>query len=543
MAIPQYLINSESRTFIRQFNNSFNRYDYYTCTVADTLSQSMGEVANEYYTDFKAGINFVESSTIIAPKERPSISIAGRIPRKYNSQLYQIATNKALSNMQLHFGRCYNPTIFNDFDEAIILENVSITNYTTDKLGSMSRDENAIINESVDLSVGYWYSIYKLAYFNIGSKIINDGFLPLSMDILECEECSNYDNQYCTLFVLTYNNLNPLSTPMRIYISDNDGRTWRYYELPLEIYLPTMISARYTSLTVFTDYTYIHFQTDTGLDSASKIFRIPTFDLLSSNGIWSLVANHGANNNIPSSDKIIKFKHNYYAPYVESVTYLYAAVSRIVNYGTVVNDTYTVSYVPRTNAIISEGSYHDIPLYMVNYKDQILFTGIFIGVPSVDHNPRKLYIAYTKDGTHWIEVPIVVDGSYATGIGTQYIHIVPINEKQWLVTVQNNTGVNVAYYTLNSGKSWKLISAAFKGDGLLATYAPTESVIFSDEYRSYDGGITAVPLPDNNSEIAYTATTSSSPSDLGDSHVPAMGCGNNPNKMFTYGYDGVFLFN
>jgi hypothetical protein len=541
MSSPQYLINSESRTFIRQYSDSYTKYDFYACTIADTLSQDNGEVVASYYPDFKYDGRFVESATIVSHGSRPTINIVGRIPRNFNSKIYQLTKDKIPANIQLHFGRCYNPTIFNDFDEAVILEDVRIVSYNTDRLGSLGRDENATINETVSVSVGHWYTIHKLAYSNIGAKIIADGFVPLSMDILDCDQCNNYSTEYCTIFVLARADFNPTTIPFRIYITENNGRTWRYVILPDEVYDQTIVAAQFSTISVFEDYVYLHLQATTGLSAETRIFSMATRDILRNDGIWSTNAVNGPNDKLPSSDRIIKFKNRLYAPYVESLTPDSSYLSRIVDFGTFVSNNYTVSYVPKTNAIYDIIEYHDTPLYLYNYKDQILFSGLYIGIPELDNDPRKLYIAYTKDGHNWNEVPIIVDGVQEFVFDPAHVHIAPLTDKHWIVTVQIEGESNVAYCTLNGGKTWKSIPVAFKDERFLATYIPTESIMFSDKNRSYDGGITSVPLPDNNSDIDYS-TDIGGFGLTGNSYGKAMGCKNNPNQMFTYGNTGVFLF-
>lgn len=544
----QYLINAESRTFIRKYSDSHMKYDFYSCTIADTLTHENGEVTSSYYLDSKYDEKFVESAVIVSANTRPTINIVGRIPRNYNSKIYQITKQKISASIQLHFGKCYNPTIFNDFDEAIILEDIRVVSYSTDRLGSLSRDENAVINETVSISVGYWYSIHKLAYSNIGSAILEDEYVPLSMDILDCPECLRDSEEYCPIFVLARPLNFPTSGPLRIYITENNGRTWRYVNLPELVYDATMVSAPFSTITAFSDYVYIHLQTATGVSAESRIFSIPTNDLAddetvwSINPIWTINAINGPNDMLHASDRIIKFKNNYYAPYVKTLTPDDSYLSRVVNFSGLIGSNYTVSYVPSTNATsIGFTDYHDTPLYLYNYKDEILFSGLYIGVPELDSDPRNLYVAYTKDGNIWIEVPIVVEGVQQVVYDSAHVHIAPITRNHWLVTVQIEDASNIAYMTLNGGKTWKSINAAFRDERFLATYIPTENVLFSDKQRSYDGGITAVSLPDNDSSISYTTNTNGF-GITGVSYGKAMGCRNNPNQMFTYGVDGVYLF-
>lgn len=160
----QPALNKDSRIFI---SVNDERYQYYHFMKLDTIDKSYGEVNSVWCPDPDRYSHFIEADTFISGEGRYSASLMGRLPKDKVSKLKELSDIGCTFNVQAHFGICNKPYDFNDFDSAIILENVTITNYSTESLGALSPDEAAMINETVSISFENLYFIYKLQYGEI----------------------------------------------------------------------------------------------------------------------------------------------------------------------------------------------------------------------------------------------------------------------------------------------------------------------------------------------------------------------------------------
>lgn len=526
--IPHYLINTEARTFVQTQKELHKRYTYYTNAIVENVSQDFGGITPSYHIDPVFDGRYTEVAIIREPESRADSSLVGRVPKTANSVIYEAAKQKLTLNIQLHFGKCSNPTVFNEFDSSLVLEDVQITNYSASQLGAMSASDVGLVTESSNISIGTWYYIHKLIHHNIGLPIIQAGYTPISMDVLSTDNDAG-----CILFVLAYNTTSPTSVPMRVYFSQDRGKVWQYLALPTQVYSSSTFYAKQTTLSAFEDYLYVHAAVDTGSYPTSLIASISIKDLLSLNNGWAVVSEGTEYDHIQSTDRIVKFKNQYYAAYFRDFSMAAIHMGRVVRFGTTIGNHFEGVYY---NNVTDTST----PFYLVNYQDKLLFTGMYMYPP--DSNEHQLLIAYTEDGTTWFDVPLQINGVPVKGSGEQFVYVIPITDCHWKVFVYKANGTNLAYVTTDKGQNWQTIQSAFKGEHFAPFYAPTQNILFTPTQRSYDGGITAVPLPDHESEHTYATYTNSYPTGTGTALVRCFGCNNDPNLMFTYGYDGVHMF-
>ena len=157
------LLSGDSRVFIKE--NTLccgSNYNFHSCMRMGELDKSYGDITPEYCPDPENYGRFIEIDFIEGEDSRATTSLVGRLPRKLISPVYRLAIAKCAFDLQLHFGLCENPSNFNEYDNVLILEDVSVTNYSTDPLGALTPDENSSILETIQLSVGQYYWVNKL---------------------------------------------------------------------------------------------------------------------------------------------------------------------------------------------------------------------------------------------------------------------------------------------------------------------------------------------------------------------------------------------
>jgi hypothetical protein len=137
---------------------------YFSCLGVDSLSQDFGDVTRIECPDPYRYGNFIEVDTVPGEVSRLTTTLTTRMSRNTLSTFRNLSTKGCGFDFHLHFGLCTNPTAFNQYDKAMVFEDVYITSYGTDPLVALSSGDRAEINETIDISVGNFYEIAPLTY-------------------------------------------------------------------------------------------------------------------------------------------------------------------------------------------------------------------------------------------------------------------------------------------------------------------------------------------------------------------------------------------
>jgi len=169
--------------------------ELFNCLAIDGLSRDFGEPTRIECPDPDQYGNFIEIGTVGAETSRLSTSLSGRFSRTELSSLYKLASSNCAFDMQIHMGQCQRPDRRNEYDKVLVLENVTITNWSTDPLVAMTSGDRAVINESADISVGNYYEVVNLVYTIRGETQSVDGTLVSAeyYDIRNCGTCNRSD--------------------------------------------------------------------------------------------------------------------------------------------------------------------------------------------------------------------------------------------------------------------------------------------------------------------------------------------------------------
>ncbi|MCB1711051.1 MAG: hypothetical protein KDH96_00795 [Candidatus Riesia sp.] len=192
----KFVRNDLSRLFVAPYGSSpLKEYDYHSCMRMDGLSKSYGDVTTVQCPHPNKAKQFITVAEIDSGGDsRWTTSLVGRMPLDISSILSELSEVKRSFDIQLHLGECYDVSDFNSYDMAIILENVHISDYSTDQLGSLSSDEVALVNETVSISAGSVQYIYKPILNEVGEEVTVDGGI-LDLAIVDPNECINASTQ------------------------------------------------------------------------------------------------------------------------------------------------------------------------------------------------------------------------------------------------------------------------------------------------------------------------------------------------------------
>ena len=151
--------------------------EYMGTSRAGSVEQSLGDVTPIRVPSSKQYGAFEEIGVIKGAEDRPTTSIETQYytTLSYMKKLVEI---KCPFDVQIHFGLCETPTLFNaGWGKVIIIENTYATNFSTGDLGTLEDGDNAKVTETVDLSGEMFYEVVPIklverAQTEVGQEVI-----------------------------------------------------------------------------------------------------------------------------------------------------------------------------------------------------------------------------------------------------------------------------------------------------------------------------------------------------------------------------------
>jgi hypothetical protein len=208
--------------------------DYQGCMKAAGISKSFGDVESIQCPDEEAYGQFKEVGIIQGASERATTSLSGRYAMDVASLLYELGLQRCPVDVQVHLGKCTDPRVFNAFTKALILERASITAWTTEDLGALSSDENAVVNESGDISVADAYEVLPLTFQQRAPDVTTNALVDAVIcDTVACggDDCDEYSTGADKAYVLQGGQTgSPGTAPDVIYTLDK-AKAWAINEV------------------------------------------------------------------------------------------------------------------------------------------------------------------------------------------------------------------------------------------------------------------------------------------------------------------------
>jgi len=541
----KYLLSSDGRVFIREKSECCPiPYEFYNCMRADGIQKSFGEPTSQFCPSPKRTGSYEEVAVIKAAPTRATTNLVGRIPLSYDSILYKLGKEKCEFDVQVHFGTCSELDNFAEFESAIVLENVRVTAYNTDQMGSLTPDENALVNETIALSVGNWYSIRKLNMTNIG---INGPLVGAGKTFFNVHTCSAYGCvdccvDDCLLIALVGNTV---LDRQEVWVSKDVGNTWIGPNvIPLSNFFTAALlaesSIRSTSIACDKDDILIGstINIPPGTQGFPRIWRISKQDLLDLTSNFSLVWQQNVVLTAVNNANLTEFKGRWYVNTTGSGAIGSSAgwaIREVLLNGT---NGYPLIYDPNVHAA-SDRPHRSI-WGLRSYKDEVML----VGVESLFAGTNQAYFAYSYDGVTWEQILMTYNGQPVLG---QRTAPVPLGKNKWLISVTSPTLPPATYCTLDGGQTFTLIEQNVRGVTMHSwlnnniAYGVTGSGLRNKFYRSYDlaaswrkmpeDGVTVLPNDVSNGENSYVAFCSKDPNQV------ILG---NPSNLGVYGTGSIW---
>jgi hypothetical protein len=446
-----------SRVFVIEWRARGDRTPQYMNAMrAGAVSAGFGDTTPiKKPSDTRYG-EYEEIDELQGAAERPTMSLEGRYARDLRSRLLKLARLRCPFDIQVHIGNCSDPRSFNEFEKAIILEGAKIATYNTDDIGSLTDDDEAEVNENVDLSAITIYEAMPLGFTTKAASLITNEVVDVFIgDTASCGGCDDPSDGCSRIFALTLAAGGSPSTPPDIvFTTDKWGSS------------------------------YAH-----DIESLGVAENPSAGDVL---GLYVVVvSNDSASHHIALLTEFDGIQD----PTFTEVTTGYVAggepnaIKAIGNIAFVVGDSgyvYQISDPADGVTVLDAGVAVSDSLFAVDALSDTF--AVAVGWAGA--------VIMTTDGTSWSEVT-----TRPVGVGVTLTGIMIKSTTEWWVTANDGT----MYVTYNSGAAWTLKSFPGSGAGVARDIAlSTDSVFFMAHdtatprgriLQTFDGGSSWIVLP------------------------------------------------
>ena len=215
--------NDLARVFL--FPNGIFKCDtrgqFASCVSVDALTQDRGEITTiECPSPYQYG-EFVQIGSFPGQLSRMTTTLSGRMSRIDLSQFYKLFRDNCAFDMHLHFGLCQQPNAFNQFDKALVFEDVQVTSFTSDPLIALQSGDRAVINESIAISIGNFYEVVNLSYSERAPALTQAGTSIVKVIICDRRSCGN-----CEEGSTGCQKIFAIDDTDRFYFTNDGGITW-----------------------------------------------------------------------------------------------------------------------------------------------------------------------------------------------------------------------------------------------------------------------------------------------------------------------------
>lgn len=430
---------------------------------AGSVSQSFGDIEKIEVPSPTEWGKFIEVGSIRGAEERVTITLTGRYAADLRSEMLRLALAGCAFDIHINFGACTHPNNGNIYTKKLILEDALITSYSTEDLGALGSDEQAKVDESIEVSAKLVYEILPLTYAErAGDVIVSPVVATAICGNPQCGECDESDTGCDFLLAITTGTGGSPSTASDIIWSIDGGSVFSYADIG--------------SLGVGND--------------PDDVDCVGDYVVVVSN------AQGGHNYALSSEFGVGTF------PVFTAVTTTYAsgAPNAISSYGDgafVVGDAgyvYLITDATTEPTIVDAGAATTENLADVSaYSEDI---AVAVGANNA--------VVYTVNATVWSSIT-------GPAVGTNLTSVEVVSDNVWFI----GTTSGEIYYTVDSGTSWTLLlnltdsvnSISFANETV--GYAAIGSVI----YQTTDGGCswavspvsTGQTLPANQAVASVTA--------------------------------------
>lgn len=435
---------------------------YQTYMRAGSPSKGYGDVTSIENPSAVQYDAFDEIDTIKGAEERATMDLISRYLMDVASEMLRIAEIGCGVDVQVHFGACTDPTAFNTFKKAFVMENAFFSNWSADDLGALESGDRNPVNETGSISAKTIYEILQLSVAEVAGSIVTNEVLDVTIcDQVACGECEEDSTGCQHIYAITTAAGGSPGTPADIVFAV-DGSNWYADDIDSlgAAEAPSAIGCVGDYVVVVSNASgSAHYALKSEVDDVDfdeTWTEIATGFVGAPNDCWRAVGGR----------------------------YLY-----------ICGDS---GYVYRTDDITAGVTALDAGVATAENLNAIHMLSDIFGVAVGDDGA----IVYTEDGTTWAALT-----AGPVGAGTNLNCIWCQSETVWFV----GTSAGTLYYTVDKGANWTLKGFPGSGSGVVydvafasdavgylahATTTPAGRIL-----RTYDGGYSWNILPEGTGTI------------------------------------------
>jgi hypothetical protein len=208
------------------------RPEYQTAVKMEGLAKGYGDVTVIKAPDHHEYGKFETIGSFRGEEDRVSTTLTGIYAADIASELMALAKVGCPVDVQLHIGACTDPSAYDDFTKAVILEDVLIASYSTDPLGALAPDEKAKVNETVDITAAEFYEVLPLNTMErAGDVVINEVIDVIFCDTISCGECEDQSAGCNKAFALTKAEGGSPGTPADVVFTLDGAATFLAHDI------------------------------------------------------------------------------------------------------------------------------------------------------------------------------------------------------------------------------------------------------------------------------------------------------------------------
>jgi len=439
--------------------------DFQSCLKAGALEWGQGDVESIECPDPEQYGDFVEEGEIQSGQERPTLPLSGRYAANLASVLLELTRRRCNYDVQIHMGECTDPRLSNTFTKAIIFEKGRSTNYGTDDIGALGSDENAKVDETVDVSGREFYEVLPLSYAEKAKDVVVN---PLEDVVIcstpSCGDCEDEDPGCDKIFAISASTGGSPGTAPDVVWSSNKGANW--YADDVNVLGPASTG---DGIACLNEYVVVVSHSD---DSIS--YKPKATILAGTAGNWTEVTTGIVAAGSPTDIWSV----GNYAFVVGDGGYVYGTADPAAGLTVLDAGVATTQNLVKVHAISDEFA-------------------VAVGDSGA--------VVYTEDGITWAAASSSPSANNLTAVWVK-------NRDEWFVSTATQL-----YYTLDRGVSWTAKNLPVTPTDIDDIAMSTDSVMYVSIvyggrgriYRSYDGGYSFVNTPEGVATIpasdAYTA--------------------------------------
>lgn len=195
-------------------------------------AQSFGDVTKIQEPDPNQYDSWSEVGEIRGASDRATTTLEGHYARDVLSQMLAMARKRCAFDVQLHFGACQDPRSFNEFDKILVFEKAFATNWSGGDMGALQSDDNAMVDETTDISAKNMYEIVPMGFGVKAGSIVTNEVVDVKIgDAVSCGECETESDGCKKIFAVTKSAGGSPSTPSDVVFSIDKGITWYAHDV------------------------------------------------------------------------------------------------------------------------------------------------------------------------------------------------------------------------------------------------------------------------------------------------------------------------